>query len=276
LSGPVERVVVVLDATAENRTAIDVAVRLAVRARAPLHAVFVEHEDLLSLAGLEAAREVVAGARAGPLIAEQVELHLRAAAIRAEQDILAAAQIHALEYSFETVRGGAATAFSAASERDLVVAGALARPVAGHFQVESRWLSALELAPGPILLARKGGKGAGAGGIVVLLRERTTAAGRLLQAAARIMAPEDGTITVICPSALSAREGFAEWVDEQIEPSTTRPRIEPAPGEAAELHARIAQLGCGILAIGAGATEGDPKQIRELSERLDCDVLIVP
>ena len=253
MSGPVERVVVVLDATAENRTAIDVAVRLAVRARAPLHAVFVEHEDLLSLAGLEVAREVVAGAGAGPLIAEQVELHLRAAAIRAEQDILAAAQIHALEYSFETVRGGAATAFSAASERDLVVAGALARPVAGHFQVESRWLSALELAPGPILLARKGGKGAG--GIVVLLRERTTAAGRLLEAAARIMAPEDGAITVICPSALSAREGFAEWVDEQIEASTTRPRIEP---------------------IGAGATEGDPKQIREQSERLDCDVLIVP
>jgi len=104
-----------------------------------------------------------------------------------------------------------------------------------------------------VLLARKGGKGAG--GIVVLLRERTTAAGRLLEAAARIMAPEDGAITVICPSALSAREGFAEWVDEQIEASTTRPRIEP---------------------IGAGATEGDPKQIRELSERLDCDVLIVP
>ena len=112
LSKPIERVVVALDATAEIRPAIDVAARLAAGAGAPLHAVFVEDEDLLSLAGLEVAREVVAGAGAGPLTAEQLELQLRAAAVRARQDLLAAAQIHALEYSFEIVRGGAQTALS--------------------------------------------------------------------------------------------------------------------------------------------------------------------
>jgi nucleotide-binding universal stress UspA family protein len=273
LSKPIERVVVALDATAETRTAIDVAVRLAAGAGKPLHAVFVEDEDLLSLAGLKVAREIVAGGGTGPLTADQLELQLRAAAVRARQDILVAAQIHALEYSFEVVRGSAETALSAASERDLVVAGALARPVAGHLRVDSRWLAAYELAPGPILLARKGAKRAG--GTVVLLRERTMAAGRLLQAAARIAESDGGTLTVICPSALAAAEGFAEWVDEQIAPSATRPRIEPASGEAAELDARIAQLGCGLVAVGAGTAEGDPNKLRELSERFDCDLLVV-
>ncbi len=241
----------------------------------PLHAVFVEDEDLLNLAGLDVAREVVAGAGGGPLTADQLELQLHAAVVRAREDVLAAAQIHALEYSFEMVRGDAQTALSAAaSERDLVVAGALARPVAGCLRVESRWLAALKSAPGPMLLARKDRKRAGA--IVALLREQTTAASRLLQAAARIAEFTGGTLTVICPSALAAAEGFAEWANEQIAPSNTRPRIEPAPVEAAELHARIAQLGCGLVAIGSGATDGDPKQLRELGERLDCDLLIVP
>lgn len=273
MTGPIERVVVALDATAENGSAIDVAVRLAIGARAPLHAVFVEDEDLLSLAGLEVAREVVAGAGGGPLTSDQLELQLRAAAVRAREDVLAAARIHALEYSFEIVRGDAETALSAVSDRDLIVAGALSRPVAGHLRVELRWLVALDLAPGPIVLARKGSKKDS--GIVVLLQERSAAASRLLQAAARIAASDRGTLTLMCPSALAAGDGFAEWVEDQIGASAARLRIEPAPAEPAELHARIAQLGCGLVATGCGAGEGDPKQIRELGERLDCDLLIV-
>ena len=273
MSNPIERVVVVLDATAEIGTAIDIAVRLAGSAGTPLHAVFVEDEDLLSLAGLEVAKEIVAGGGAGSLAAEELELQLRAAAIRARQDLLAAAQVHALEYSFEIVRGSAETALSAATERDLVVAGALARPVAGHLRVDLGWLAAYELAPGPILFARKSVKRAG--GTVVLLRERSVAAGRLLQAAARITEADGGTLTVICPSALAAAKVFVEWVDEQIAPSATRPRIEPASGDAAELDARIAELGCGLVAVGADTAEGDPNKLRTLSERLDCDLLVV-
>lgn len=273
MSSPIKRVVVALDATAENGTAIDVAVRLAIGTRTPLHAFFVEDEDLLNLAGLEVAREVIAGTGGGPLTAEQLELQLRAGAERARQDILAAARIHALEHSFEIVRGGAETALSAVSERDLIVAGALARPVAGHLRVESRWLMALDLVPGPILLARKGSRRDG--GIVVLLQERSAAAGRLLQAAARITLSARGTLTLICPSALAAADGFAEWAEEQIGASAARLRIEPSPRDPAELHTQIAELGCGLVAIGAGVTEGNSKQIRELGERLDCDLLIV-
>ena len=273
MSKPIERVVVALDATADIRPAIDLAARLAAGVGTPLHAVFVEDEDLLSFAGLEVAKEIVAGAGAAPLTTEQLELQLRAAAIRARQELLVAAEIHALEFSFEVVRGSAQTALSATSERDLVVAGALARPVAGHLRLDLGWLAAYELAPGPILFARKSIKGAG--GTVVLLRDRSMAAGRLLQAAARITEADGGTLTVICPSALAATEVFVEWVDEQTAPSATRPQIEPASGDAAELDAHIAELGCGLVAVCADTAEGDPNKLRTLSERLDCDLLVV-
>jgi nucleotide-binding universal stress UspA family protein len=273
MSEIIERVLVALDATAETRTAIDTAAGLAARAKAPLHAVFVEDEDLLSLASLPIARQVIRGAGAGPLTTEEVELHLRAAATRAREDILVAARMHSLECSFEIVRGGAEAALSAASEHDLIVAGALARPVAGHFRVESRWLAALDLAPGPFLLTRESRKQSSR--VVVLLRERGAGSGRLLQAAARMAELGGHPLTVICPSALVAAKGFAKWVDEQIEPSTVQLQIEAAPAEPAALQARIAELDCGLLAIGAGAAEGGPERLRELTERLDCDVLIV-
>ena len=48
----IERVVVPLDAAAENRTAIETAARLAARAKVPLHGIFVEDEELLHLARL--------------------------------------------------------------------------------------------------------------------------------------------------------------------------------------------------------------------------------
>ena len=55
----IERVLLTLDATADTRTAITIAVRLAARAGVRLHAVFVEDEELLNLARLSIAREVV-------------------------------------------------------------------------------------------------------------------------------------------------------------------------------------------------------------------------
>ncbi len=71
-----------LDAASENRTAIDTAVRLAARTGAPLHGIFVEDEDLLSLAGLPFARQVTIGGGAEKLSSETVALQLRAAAER--------------------------------------------------------------------------------------------------------------------------------------------------------------------------------------------------
>lgn len=266
-----DRIVLALDATAEASAAIDLAVRLAARAKLRLHAVFVEDQELLHLAGSSFAREVVAGGGGGPLCTEEVELHLRAAASRSQENVRAALRDHALEFSFEIIRGPAEAALSIVGEHDLVIAGGLARPVAGYFRLDSRWPASLTTTPGSFLLTKER-RGSG-GGVAVLLRGRGTTATRLLQTAARVAQLEGGLLTVICRAALAAAKDLGEWVEAQTAFIGVRPQIETAPADWDALRTRIAELDCGLLALDVTATERE--QLSALTKRLGCDVLVV-
>jgi hypothetical protein len=272
MSGPIERVVVPLDAVAEHRAAIDTAARLAARAKAPLHGVFVEDEELLALAGLPFAHQVTLGAGAQRFTTKDAELHLRAAAEAAKKELAAAARRHRIKYSFAVVRGGSATALSYASERDLVVAGGLTRPIAGYFRMEARWWSAVEAAPGPLLLVRQAWSANGA--IVMLLRERTASSARLVERAAQIAHATDSLLTVISPPATADAEGFQEWLADRLGGLPVRLQVEIAPAEPAALHRRIGELDCRLLAIEAGVAEGGAGRLRQFIERFACDILI--
>jgi nucleotide-binding universal stress UspA family protein len=271
MTAGIERIVVTLDAASENRTAIETAARLAARAKAPLHGVFVEDEDLLHLAALPFSRQVTLAAGVEDLTAEQLELHLRAAAERARTELAAAARRHRVNWSFEIVRGRSAAALAYASASDLVVAGALTRPIGGQFRVQCRWWSSVELSPGPFLLARREWSGSGT---VVLLRDRSAAAARLLQAAAQVAQAADGTLTVVCPPAV-AKPGLERWIAEQLAGQPVQLQVEVAPDEPAALQRRIGELGCHLLAIEATEVAGPGDRLRELGERFACDLLIV-
>jgi nucleotide-binding universal stress UspA family protein len=277
MTGPIERVVVPLDAASEHRTAIETAARLAARAEAPLHGIFVEDEDLLRLASLPFARQFTLGAAAEPLTTEHIELHLQVAAERARRELFAAAKHHGVACSFEIVRGASASALAGASPRDLVVAGGLTRPIAGHFRVEWRWWSLIEAAPGEaapglFMLARQAWGASGA--VVMLLRDRSAASSRLLEAAAQIAQTADRTLTVICPPAV-AGIGFENWVADRLADHPVRLQVEIAPAAPADLHRRIGELDCRCLAIASGEAEGSGDRLRELVERFGCDILVV-
>jgi len=272
VSGPIERVVVPLDAASEHRTAIETAARLAARAKAPLHGIFVEDEDLLRLASLPFARQFTLGAGAGPLTTEQIELHLQVAAERARRELVAAASRHGVACSFEIVRGASESAFTGATQHDLVVAGALTRPIAGHFRVECRWWSSIDATPGLFMLARHAWGANGA--VVMLLRDLSVASSRLLEAAAQIAETADQMLTVICPPAV-AGAGFETWVADRLADNPVRLQVEIAPAEPAALHQRIGELDCRCLAIAAGGAEASSDRLRELVERFGCDILMV-
>jgi len=265
VSGRIERVVVPLDAASDSLVALETAARLAAHANAPLIGIFVEDEDLLHLANLPFARQFTLGADAEKLTTEHIELHLRVAAERARRELFAAAQRHGVTSSLEIVRGASASALMAASERDLVVAGALTRPIAGHFRVECRWWSSLEAVPGPFLLARHAWSAHGS--VALLLRERSAAASRLLAAAAQIAEATDALLIVIrAPGA----EQLDAWVADRLADRPVRLQVETGPAEPTALRQRLDELDCRLLAIEAG---GDP--VRELVERHACDILIV-
>jgi hypothetical protein len=271
VSSPIERILVVLDATVETHATIASAVRLAAHSKMPLCAVFIEDEDLLNVIELPVARHIVPGAGEATLTAVDVELHWRAAAARARADLVAAAEAQALQCSFEIVRGTAETVLAGMTKRDLIVAGARTRAVAGHFRVPSRWVAMIDAASGPILLAQ--GKRGTPGGVVVLLRERSAATARLLLAAAQLSEPDGARLTVIAPPDFAATKSFRDWTREQLEPAAVQPHIEAAPAETAALTRRIRELGCHVLAVDATTAEGD--RLADLAERFGCDILVV-
>ncbi len=269
---PIGRVIVPLDAASDSRAAIDTAARLAARAKAPLHGVFVEDEDLLNLASLPFARQITLGGGTERLTTAQLELHLKSAAERARKELAAAAKRHGVKYTFEVVRGASKSAFAGASERDLVVAGGLTRPIGDHFRLECRWWSSLDAAQGPFLLVRHAWSASGA--VVMLLRDRSRASARLLEAAVHVAQAADRGLTVICPPAVAGREGLDKWIAERLAGSLVRLQVEVAPVESARLDERIAELGCGTLAIDGGAEAGGDR-LREFVERFACDILVV-
>ena len=273
MSPPIERVVVPLDAASENRTVIDTAARLAASARATLLGVFVEDEDLLHLAGLPFARQIILGAGAEPFTTEQIELDLQIAAERARRELVAAAKRHAVTASFEIVRGAPESVFAGVTERDLVVAGALTRPIAGDFRVECRWWSSIAMAPGPFLLVRD--TRGSAGTVVTLLRDRGPAAARLIEAAAQVAKAGEGILTVICLPAIADAKGIEKWIAERLGAHPVRVRIEVARAELEALGPQIGELGCRLLAIDASLSAGRADRLREFVERFACDVLFV-
>jgi nucleotide-binding universal stress UspA family protein len=272
MSGRIERVVLPLDAASDNRTAIDTAVRVAARVEATLHGVFVEDEELLWAAELRFTRQSTLGAGSEPFTFERTALQLQAAAERARQDLATAAEQQKLTWSFEILRGPVERALDSATERDLVVAGGLGRPVAGHFRLECRWFKSVEAAPGPFLLARHAWSDEG--GVVTLLRDRNPGSIRLLDLAAQLAEARGGGLIVIRPPDIAET-----WIAEQLAAYSFPLQIEVAPAEPAVLDRRILELGCRLLAIEAkGAAEGAGSiaaRLRESAEKFACDILVL-
>lgn len=276
MSAAVRRVIVKLDAAAENRAAIETAARLAAGVRAPLHAVFVEDEDLLALASLSFAHHVTPHAGAERFATADAELHLRAAAERARREVAATARRHRVASAFEVVRGASAAAFSGANDQDLLVAAGRTRPVVAQFRTEQRWWAAAETAPAPFLIVRQ--QQQSGDGLAILLRDRGAASARLIAAAAHIARAQDGgTLTLIVPPALARSEDFAAWLDDHIAElgRSVRVSVEIAPAEPADLPQRVAELRCRALAIEADIIDGSTERLRHFVESFACDILIV-
>ena len=272
MTGPVEGIVVTLDAASESRIAIDTAVQLAARTGAPLHGIFVEDQELLELAALPFARQVTFGTGAEAFTIENVELHLRAQAERARRELFTAARRHGVTCTFEVKRGTVGAAASA-SEHRLVIAGASSRPVAGYFRVEHRWWSSVGAATGPLLISRALWTRPGA--VAVLMQDSTAASARLLDAAARIAAAGDRTLLIICPPEVAGTEGFEKWIDDRVAGYGVRAQIEATPLEPAAIEERLGHLECRVLAVRADLAGAGGEEFRRLAERIACDMLIV-
>jgi hypothetical protein len=268
----IERIVVALDAVSENHAAIGAAARLAARRKIRLHGVFIEDDELIRLARLPFARQVTLGGGVESLTLQQAERQLRAFAERARRDLAASARRHTIEWSFEIVRGAAAEAAAALGD-DLLVAGIRTRPVGSHFRAETRWWFVGEAGPAIFLLAHRDPHPDAMA--AVLLNDRGPAAERLLAAAVRLAEESSQQLAVFCSPSLAEGAGFRAWLDERVAGHAVAVHLEYTPSRPAALLRRIAALGCGLVALEAGAPEAQPDRLRELVAKTACDVLLV-
>ncbi|MGE5271693.1 MAG: hypothetical protein ACM3JG_18695, partial [Thiohalocapsa sp.] len=111
--------------------------------------------------------------------------------------------------------------------------------------------------------------------LVILLRERSEAAGRLLDKAAQIAAAAGYGLTVICPPAVARTARFDRWIAERLGEQAVGLQIEIGPAEPDALHHRLAELGCRLVAVEAGLAEGGSERLRQLAEQTACDILVV-
>ncbi|HWD60159.1 MAG TPA: hypothetical protein VG308_17875 [Stellaceae bacterium] len=269
MNGTVERIVVALDATSENRVAIGAAARLAARWGVHLHGVFVEDDDLIRLAHLPFARVVTLGAGVEVFDLQQAERQMRVFAERARQELAASAKRQSVEWSFEIARAGGRLT---ASTGDFLVAGTTTRPVGRHFRVECRWWAIAEAGPSTRLLAHREGDPHGT--VAAVLRGREASSERLLAAAIRLAEANEAGLTLIVPPSLAEAPGFKPWLDERLAGHAVETELELLPAPSG-LHRRITELHCRLVAVEAGADEAHPDRLRELVATIACDVLVV-
>ena len=200
---------------------------------------------------------------------------MRAAAERTRQELFAAAKRHRVECTFEIVQGtNRETAVAGASERDLVVAGGLTRPIAGHFQSGTSVAVVGQGRAGPFLLARSAWTAPGS--VAMLLRDRDAASARLFETAAQIAAARDSILAVLCTPTLAAAAGMEQWIAERAATHGVQVQIEAAPAEPTVLRERLGQLDCRVIALNAKLFEGSNDGLSDLVERFSCDMLFVP
>jgi hypothetical protein len=261
----IERIVVPLDATADFAATIDTAARLAARWHVPLHAVFVEDEELLQAAGLPFTREVTLQTGREVLTPQQVETHFRAFAERARRDVAAAAARHHVEFSFAIARGPVATIALSDREHDFVVVSAATRPIGRHFRIARRGRRGPRGAAHSVLLARRAWQGGGS--VVTIVRQRGPEAARRLDIAAQIAGFGGSRLYVLGAADLAQPEEFADWVGEVLEGRAVRVATEISGLEPAALRRRLVALDCRLVALGA-----DHGELQQAAA--ECDVLI--
>ena len=108
-----------------------------------------------------------------------------------------------------------------------------------------------------------------------MLRDRSQGSVRLLDAVRRIAEARNTKVTLICTAELSRAEGFETWIADHLVPHSGSPQIELAPADATALLQRMLELDCGLLGVEASFIQGRSDRIRELVERLACDLLVV-
>jgi nucleotide-binding universal stress UspA family protein len=276
LEPTIRRIVVALDASIHSSAALEAASTLAGMLNAELVGVFVEDVNLLRLAGLPFARELMQGAQIDrPLDQLAMERELRLQAEKVRQALAVVATQRRLKWSFRIARGQvAAEVLTVAAEADLVALGkaswASTRPV----RLGSTARAIIAQASQAVLLLQHG---AAICAPIQVVYDGSPAGRRVLATAARLLATtgDHPTVTILADSDDEAQH-LEEEATEQLHPWSGQVRFRRLSSPSVEDLARVIRAtGGGTVIMNAQHPILAGDGLQAILEAIDCSAFLV-
>jgi nucleotide-binding universal stress UspA family protein len=273
----IRRILIAFDATRESLAALEAAAALAARLGVELAGIFIEDEDVVSLAGLPFAREVSFGAHAQrPLDPATVEREFRAIAREARERLERAANRSRVRWSFRVVRGHLERELlGAAQTSDMVAVGKAARPPAPGRRLGAAARALARGGSGAVLLAEAGV--AAPDHRIAVSYDASACAQRALAVAARLARASGTTLDVLVLAAEpeTARELERKAVDRLGGLGVAAAFRTLPPGEPEALKRALAESPSALLVLGAECYPLPAEELERLIGDTRCPVLLI-
>jgi len=273
--GPtVRRILVGIDASPSSLAALETALNLAVEQNAQVEGLYIEDLNLVRLAQLPFAREVVhVTAQVRTFALKDLERQLRAQADRARGAIAEQAGRRGVRWRFEVARGDIARELlRRADEADLVILGRSGW--SGSHALGSTAQAALLMGQRPTMLLQFDARLNRSVGVVT---DGSEFGQRALQAAADLAQRHERglRVFVLAPDPASAEELRAELAAAmQARQLAATFETLPAEGWQRQLRRAVADRDC-LLVLPVRLTGVAPEALLELANRLSCPLFIV-
>jgi len=272
----IKRILVALDASEANRSALQVATLLASQLHAELQALFVEDTNLLRLAELPFAREMMFGSREGRRITlVNMERQMAAQATRLRQLVEAAAQQNQIKADFRIVRGQISQELClAAQQMDLLILGKSTQLLQQSLKLGKVAQDVLAAANSNLLVLQYGAR---IERPVAVLFSGSEASQRALEFAIQLARGDHDQLTVIYPAVDSKRH---QELQKQVE-SLTRPlgvdarQIVLSCNSSDALLQAITHYNSRVLVVEASTNDFKPDDIKFLIQQSHIPVIVM-
>lgn len=272
----IRRILVALDASADCQDLLGAAAEMAQRLQAEMQGLFVEDIDLLRLASLPFARELLYPAsQPRQLEMSDMERIFRARSERARKLLEAAAQRASVPWAFKVMRGHVEVeVVEQAGSADLLIIGKARRLHHTADRQRSTAYSIAARASCSVLLVQRGTR---IDRPVMILASGPTLGTRALALAEKLAQSDDKQLVVLVPDIDAAiADALRHDVERALHAHKMRPRFMRLRSNAvAEVARAIREQGVRILVLDTSGTVWDEEEQQQIVNAVDCPVVLI-
>lgn len=272
----IRRILVALDASEPNRGALQVATLLASQLHAELHALFVEDANLVRLAELPFAREMIYGSREGRRITPaNMERQMAAQATRLRQLVEATALQNQIKADFKILRGQISRELClAAQQMDLLILSKSTQSLHQSLKLGKVAQDVLATANSNLLLLQYGAR---IERPVAVLFDGSEVSQRALEFSIQLAHGDHDQLTVIYPAVDSKR---LHELQTQVENQCRPPGIDTGQvrlnsNTSAALLQALTRYNSRVLVVEAMTDEFKPEDIKTLIQQSHIPVIVM-